>query len=131
MNPEELHRSEAQTLPALFECSPAPQERTRVRTPLQYHDSSVVGVFVLEHDGEVCVSDLCEALGRLRMRSVDAGRNAGQTRRIEDTRRTLDGTLHRGQFLLRLGSDAMIAEAVRISDLRLAERRLAERRPAD
>ena len=84
----------------------------RVRTPLVYPDGGVVDVFVLEHDGEVGVTDLGEALGRLRMQSVDAGRSAEQTRRVEDTCQTLGVALHRGQLVLRVGPDTMIAEAV-------------------
>ena len=112
MSPEELGKSIAQTAPSLFECSPAPQGGIRVRTPLVYPDGGVVDVFVLEHDGEVSVTDLGEALGWVRMQSVDAGRTAEQIRRIEDTCQTLGVALHRGQLVLRLGSDAVTAEAV-------------------
>ena len=129
MNIEELRKSIARTAPDLFECSPAPQRRVRVRTPLVYADGGVVDVFVREHDGNVGVTDLGEALGWLRMHSVDAGRSAEQSRRIEDTCRTLGVALHRGQLVLRLEPDDVTAEAVmrvaqaaaRISDLHLAE----------
>ena len=105
MSAEELRKSIAETVPALFECSPAPQGRVRVRTPLVYPDGGVVDVFVLEHGGEFGVTDLGEALGRLRMQSVDAGRSAEQTRRIEDTCQTLGVALHQGQLVLQLGTN--------------------------
>ena len=116
----------AETLPALFECSPAPQGRIRVRTPLVYPDGGIVDVFVVEHEGQLSVTDLGEALGWLRMQSADAGRTAEQTRMIEDTCQTLGVALHRGQLVLQLGADDVIAEAVlrvgqaavRLSDLR-------------
>ena len=112
MSAEEVRRSIAETAPSLFECSPAPQGGVRVRTPLVYSDGGVVDVFVLEHDREVSVTDLGEALGWVRMQSVDTGRTGEQTRRIEDTCQTLGVTLERGQLVLRLGSDAVTAEAV-------------------
>ena len=112
MSPEERRKSITQTAPSLFECSPAPQGGIRVRTPLVYPDGGVVDVFVLEHDGGVSVTDLGEALGWVRMQSVDAGRSAEQTRRIEDTCQTLGVALHQGQLVLRLRPDTVIAEAV-------------------
>ena len=42
VNPEELWSSMAKTLPALFECFPAPQSGIRVRTPFVYPDAGVV-----------------------------------------------------------------------------------------
>ena len=109
----------AQTLLALFECSPAPQGGTRVRTPLLYPDGGVVDVFMLEHDGEVCVTDLCEALGRLRMRSVDSGRSAEQARRIEDTCQTLSVAVHRGQLLRRVRAPTTLLKRYLASRRRL------------
>ena len=48
----------SRALPALFECTPAPVEGIRVRTPMMYPDGSIVDVFVLERDGGYTVTDL-------------------------------------------------------------------------
>ncbi len=48
MNSDKLCATIGQTLPPRFECSPAPQEGVRVRTPLMYPDGGIVDVFVLE-----------------------------------------------------------------------------------
>ena len=125
MNSERLCHSIAGTLPDLFECSPAPQEGVRVRTPLMYPDGGLVDVFVLEHGGQYRVTDFGETLGWLRMQSVSARRSPRQRRMIEDTCQTLGVELHRGQLVLRLGTVDVIAEAVvrlaqaavRVSDL--------------
>ena len=117
MNSERLCHSIAGTLPDLFECSPAPQEGVRVRTPLMYPDGGIVDVFVLEHDNQYRVTDFGETLGWLRMQSVSARRSPRQKRMIEDTCQTLGVELHRGQLILRLGATDVIAEAV----LRLAQ----------
>ena len=117
MNSERLCHSIAGKLPELFECSPAPQEGVRVRTPLMYPDGGIVDVFVLEHDNQYRVTDFGETLGWLRMQSVSARRSPRQKRMIEDTCQTLGVELHRGQLVLRLGATDVIAEAV----LRLAQ----------
>ena len=96
MNSERLYHSIAGTLPDLFECSPAPQEGVRVRTPLMYPDGGIVDVFVLENDGQYRVTDFGETLGWLRMQSVTARPSPGQRRMIEDTCQTLGVELHRG-----------------------------------
>ena len=126
MGPEALLKSMAEALPALFKCSRTSQEGVRVRTRLLYADGGVVYVIVLERDAEVRVSDLGEALGGLRICSVDAPRRARKSRRIEDMCQTLGMKLHRRQLVLRVGADGIIAEtvlrvgqaAVRISHLR-------------
>lgn len=58
------------------------------------------------------MTDLGEALGRLRTQSVDAARGAEQTRRIKGRCQTLGVELHRRQLLLRVGADGVTAEAV-------------------
>ena len=117
MNTEQLCHSITGTLPDLFECSPAPQEGVRVRTPLMYPDGGLVDVFVLEHDSQYRVTDFGETLGWLRMQSVNARRSPRQRRMIEATCQTLGVELHRGQLVLRIGTADVIAEAV----LRLAQ----------
>ena len=51
MSYDELCSAIGESLPALFECTPAPQEGVRVRTPLMYPDGGIVDVFVLEQSG--------------------------------------------------------------------------------
>ena len=125
MNSDELCLSIGQSLPALFECTPAPQEGVRVRTPLMYPDGGLVDVFVLECDTGYNVTDFGEALGWLRMQSASSRRSPRQNRMIEDTCQTLGVELHHGQLILRsdaadlLGEDVLrLAQAiVRVSDL--------------
>ena len=117
MNTDELCLSIGETLPALFECAPAPREGVRVRTPLMYPDGGLVDVFVLEHDGRYSITDFGEALGWLRMQSVSTRRSSRQNRMVEDTCQTLGVELHRGQLMLRSGAADVLGETV----LRLAQ----------
>ena len=117
MNAHELCVSLGKSLPALFECTPAPREGVRVRTPLMYPDGGVVDVFVVEQSGHCYVTDFGETLGWLRMQSTSAGRSPKQTRLVEDTCQTLGVKLHRGQLVLRTNGADGLGEAV----LRLAQ----------
>ena len=117
MNPNQLYKSIAETLPALFECSPAPQEGIRVRTPLMYPDGGIVDVFVLESGGRYDITDFGEALGWLRMQSQGGNRSSNQNRMIKDTCQTLGVELHRGQLVITLEEGDAIGEGV----LRLAQ----------
>ena len=117
MNTDELCLSIGRSLPALFECTPAPREGVRVRTPLMYPDGGIVDVFVLEEGGRYSVTDFGETLGWLRMQSVSARRSPKQNRMVEDTCQTLGVELHRGQLMLRAGAADVLGEAV----LRLAQ----------
>ena len=117
MNTDELCLSIGETLPALFECAPAPREGVRVRTPLMYPDGGLVDVFVLERDGRYSITDFGEALGWLRMQSVSTRRSSRQNRMVEDTCQTLGVELHRGQLMLRSGAADVLGETV----LRLAQ----------
>ena len=126
MNAHELCVSFGKSLPALFECTPAPREGVRVRTPLMYPDGGMVDVFVVEQGEHCYVTDFGETLGWLRMQSTSARRSPKQTRMVEDTCQTLGVKLHRGQLVLRTnGADGLgeavlrLAQAaVRVSDLR-------------
>lgn len=117
MSNDELCSVIGASLPTLFECTPAPREGVRVRTPLMYPDGGMVDVFVSEQSGRYSVTDFGEALGWLRMRSVSTRRSPKQNRMVEDTCRTLGVELHRGQLMLRLGAADGLGEAV----LRLAQ----------
>lgn len=117
MSHDELCLSIGESLPALFECAPAPREGVRVRTPLMYPDGGMVDVFVLEKGGRYSVTDFGETLGWLRMQSVSARRSSRQNRMVEDTCQTLGVELRRGQLMLRSDAADVLGEAV----LRLAQ----------
>ena len=125
MNNDELCSAIGESLPSLFECTPAPREGVRVRTPLMYPDGGIVDVFVLEQNGRYRVTDFGETLGWLRMQSVSPRRSPKQNRMVEDTCQTLGVELHRGQLMLRSGAADGLGEAVlglaqaavRVSDL--------------
>ena len=102
----------ARTLPALFECAPAPQAGVRVRTPLVYPDGGVVDVFVLEQGKQVTITDFGEALGRLRIPSVTGGLSTATRRLADDVCQTLGVGLERGQLTVRVGPSDALAEAV-------------------
>ena len=125
MNPLEICVFLGESLPPLFECSPAPLEGVRVRTPMMYPDGGIVDVFVLERDDGYSVTDFGEALGWLYLQSVSRNRTRRQQLLIEDVCQTLSVELFRGQLILRnartdeLG-DAVIRMAqavVRVSDI--------------
>ena len=117
MNPIELCVSIAKTLPSLFECSPAPIEGARVRTPMMYPDGGIVDVFVLERGDDHLLTDFGEALGWLRMRSISTRRSPRQRELIEDVCQTLGIELSQGQLTLLVSADDDMAEAV----IRLAQ----------
>ena len=117
MNPNHLCYSIGKSLSHLFECSSAPKQSIRVRTPLTYPDGGIVDVFVVEHDGQRRVTDFGETLGWLRMQSVSGRRSPKQNQMIDDTCQTLDVERYRGQLVIRLGTSDEIGEAV----LRLAQ----------
>ena len=125
MNIEKLCDSIRTTLPPLFECSSAPHEGMRVRTPLMYPDGGMVDVFVVEKDGHYHVTDFGETLGWLRMQSLSKKRSPKQNRMVHDTCQTLGVELYRGQLILRSETVNILGEsilrlaqaAVRVSDL--------------
>ncbi len=117
MNADELCMSLGKSLPALFECTPAPREGVRVRTPLMYPDGGIVDVFVVEQSGHCYVTDFGETLGWLRLQSASSRRSPKQTRMVEDICQTLGVKLHRGQLMLRANVADGLGEAV----LRLAQ----------
>lgn len=125
MNIERLCDSVRTTMPPLFDCSPAPREGMRVRTPMMYPDGGMVDVFVLEKDGHFEVTDFGETLGWLRMQSLSKRRSPKQNRMVEDTCQTLGVELYRGQLMLRSETENILGEsilrlaqaAVRVSDI--------------
>ena len=125
MNSNEICAAIGNTLPAMFECSPAPREGVRVRTPLLYPDGGVVDVFVLERGGRYVVTDFGDALGWLRTQSASSRRSPKQQSLVEDVCQTLGVELLKGQLILRSGVDDPLGETimllaqavVRVSDL--------------
>ena len=125
MNTVELCNSISKGLPDLFQCSPAPEEGVRVRTPLMYPDGGIVDVFVLRRGRDYRITDFGETLGWLRMQSVSKRRSKKQNLMIKDVCHTLGVELSRGQLTLRSETDKNIGEgvlrlaqaAVRVSDL--------------
>ena len=113
------------SLSPLFECSFAPVEGVRVRTPMMYPDGGIVDVYVLERSDGFTVTDFGDALGWLQLQSVSRSRSRRQQLLIEDVCQTLGVQLHRGQLMLRdirteeLG-DAVVRlgqAVVRVSDV--------------
>lgn len=126
MNPVEICVLLGKSLSPLFECSPAPIEGVRVRTPMMYPDGGIVDVFVLERGDGYIVTDFGDALGWLQMQSVNRGLTNRQNVLIRDVCRTLRVKLFQEQLVLReikseeLGDAVMrLAQAVvRVSDVR-------------
>ena len=125
MNTVELCNSISKGLPDLFQCSPAPEEGIRVRTPLMYPDGGIVDVFVLKRDGTWRITDFGETLGWLRMQSVSKRRSKKQNLMVKDVCHTLGIEFSQGQLVLRSETNDNIGErvlrlaqaAVRVSDL--------------
>ena len=111
MNSDKLCAAVGKTLP-LFECSPAPQEGVRVRTPLMYPDGGIVDVFVLERDDGYMVTDFGDALGWLHMQSESMQQSQEQRLMVEDLCRTLGIELHSGQLVLRSDADDTLEKTV-------------------
>ncbi len=112
MTPDLLCDTLRLSLPALYECSPAPQEGVRVRTPMMYPDGDLVDVFVLERGSERVVTDHGDALGWLSGRSASGALTATQDAMAQDVCRTQGVELHRGRLLRRCESEAAVADAV-------------------
>ena len=100
------------TLSSRFECSLAPQEGVRVRTPLMYPDGGIVDVFVLERGNGYIVTDFGDALGWLRMQSVNAQPSPQQNLMIKEICRTHGIELHSSQLVLKSGIDDTLEKAV-------------------
>lgn len=112
MNPIEVCAFLDRSLSPLFECSPAPMEGVRVRTPMMYPDGGIVDVFVLERSDGFAVTDFGDALGWLHLQSVSRNRTRRQDLLIEDVCQTLGVELFRGQLLLRNINTEELGDAV-------------------
>lgn len=138
MNAEELCNQLRAAGPPLFECSPAPRQGIRVRTPFLYPDGGVIDVFVLQRDGRMEVTDFGEALGWLRLQSPGGRFSAKQKRLVEDVCLTLGIERYRGQLVRRVeGGEVSRAvlqvaqAALRVADLWFTMRTRAVETVAD
>ena len=112
MTPQLLCDTLRLTLPALFDCAPAPRGGVQVSTPMLYPDGGTVDVFVLERGDLPVVTDHGAAIGWLRMQSV-AERLSKRTRGlISEICETQGIALERGRLVLRCESGAQVADAV-------------------
>lgn len=124
MNTTELC-AQLQNMPLpLFECSPAPREGIRVRTPFMYPDGGIIDVFVIERSDFIEVTDFGEAIGWLRMQSFSGQLSPKQRRFIEDICLTLGVEMFRGQLVKKTdrvhAAEAVIRvaqAALRVADL--------------
>ena len=112
MNTQEMCTSLRESTPALFECSPAPIEGVKIRTPFVLPDGDIVDVFVVERSGGYVVTDFGDALGWLRTQSIRGKLTPRQRDLLKDICMTLGIELERGQLLLRVGEINEIGEAV-------------------
>ena len=112
MNPAELSDTLRDTLPGIFECSLAPSNAVRVRTPMLYPDGDLVDAFVVERGGEYLVTDFGDALGWLRMQSASDRLTRNQRGLVDDVCQTLGIERDRGELTLRCRDRAEIADAV-------------------
>ena len=124
MNTDALYKSLSADLPPLFECSLAPRDGIRVRTPLLFPDGGVIDVYVLERDGAYTVTDFGDAAGWLGLQTVSQNRSPRQRELIADTCRTLGIELKGEVLVLRKVLSPGLADAV----IRVAQ---AEARVAD
>lgn len=100
------------TLPALFQCSLAPQGAVRVRTPFLYPDGDVIDVFVEERGDDYLLTDYGEALGWLRAQSFGDDLTVSQTRMTQDICVTLGVEFDRGQLTLHDMDALALSDAV-------------------
>ena len=100
------------TLPALFECAPAPRDGVHVSTPMLYPDGGTVDVFVLSRDDGLLLNDHSEVHGCLHMRTAAERLTPTQRSQIDRICAELDVKLDRGRLILRGVAEADIAEAI-------------------
>ena len=125
MNVHKLCVSVGKSLPSLFECSPAPQEGVRVRTPLLYPDGGLVDVFILQRHNGYTITDYGDALGWLGLQSVSQRLSPNQQLLVQDVCQTLGLELLQNQLVLRSVMEDSLGESVlrvalgvvRVSDL--------------
>ena len=100
------------SMPALFQCSPAPVEGVQVRTPFMYPDGDMVDVFIIERAGNFIVTDHGEGLSWLRSQSLSSRLTQNQRRLVEDVCMTLGVEVFRGRLLFRCERLEELSEVV-------------------
>lgn len=103
-----------QGLPALYECSPAPIEGVRIRTPFLYPNGRVIDVFVIETNHGYEVTDFSAAVGWLRMQTIKGKLTVKQRASIRDIGQTLGTEFKKGEIIYRCNDLSEVSEAVQI-----------------
>ena len=103
-----------QGMPSLYECSPAPIEGVRIRTPFLYPNGRVIDVFVLETDHGYEVTDFSAAVGWLRMQTIRGKLTSTQRTLIDDIGQTLGTEFKKGEIIFRCNDLSEVSEAVQI-----------------
>ncbi|WP_419841126.1 DUF1828 domain-containing protein [Candidatus Poriferisodalis sp.] len=112
-------------VPALFECSDAPNGNLQVHTPLIQPDGSVIDVYIRERDDKILVTDFGDAIGWLKMNSMSGKLSWNQKRLIADVCQTLDVEKPNGQLEVWCNEQSELPDAIervaqatlRISDI--------------
>lgn len=112
MTPDILCDSLHLTLPALYECAPAPHGAVRVRTPLMYPDGGAVDVFVLERDAGYVITDHGDAIGWLGMQSSSVRLSKKQRSLVDDVCETQGLEFDRGRLVTRCDGIVPVADAI-------------------
>lgn len=116
MNAIQVCASMSPALPSLFECTPAPRENVRVRTPLLYPDGGVVDVFIVKSGDGFEVTDFGDALGWLGQQSVSDRRSRKQQLLVNDVCQTLRLELAHGQLTRRrVPLDGLAVAAIEVA----------------
>lgn len=84
-----------------FECSAAPREGVRVRTPLLLPDRDLIDVFVIERDHGFVVTDYGDTLGWIGVQSSSSRMPKAQLAYIQDVCRSLGLVMDHGQLMVK------------------------------
>ena len=124
-----------ETIPDLFRAisrgAGGPGGYCRIRTPRLYPDGDNIDVFCRREGEKLCVTDLAETAGWLRMQSLSPRRSAKQNRLIEDACQTHGVEFARGMLHAHCGIDEkeLAATVTRVSEaaLRISDRWFTDR----
>lgn len=119
MSPAEICALLHEMHPPAFDCSPAPGEAVRVRTPMLYPDGGIIDVFVLPRQGSFDVTDFGEALGWLRLQSPSGQLSPRQKRLLRDVCLTLGVELSGWQLFKRVQTDDLPSAVLRVAQAAL------------
>ncbi len=135
MTADEVCAAVRRGIPALYECTAAPQSAVRIRTPFMYPDGDLVDLFALDRPDGLLLTDFGDTLGWLGMQSTTPRLGNKQHRLAADACRSLGVRLEAGHLVLRAIGEADLGEAVqrlalaavRVSDLWFTMRAVAAR----